>query len=144
MTWDILGDKEAAKTWKPTVIASEPEPEIAPAKELGEEEEVHRSRPSRTTTNYYTKHPLELLIRLSQKGNVILKLTFSYYDKLNIVGVILGGEKNASLVDLPPSFVLCNLFSDEDDGSNFPNASLSLDGYFSVRHKLIGLDSRLT
>jgi hypothetical protein len=57
---------------------------------------------------------------------VTLKLTFAYFDQLKVVGVVLGGEKNASLVDLTPSFVLSHLVFDEDDGTLCPeNADLS-------------------
>jgi hypothetical protein len=79
-------------------------------------------------TNLYTKHPLEFLIRLPQKSSVMLKLTFAYFDKLGVIGVVLGGEKNASLVDLTPSFVLSHLIFDEDDGMLCPETALSTYG----------------
>ena len=130
LSWEIVGDKEAAKNWKPPApleTKKEPLPTETDDKQQqtvdDDEEQKQNARSTRgagSNTHYYTRHPLELLIRLPQKSSALLKLTFAFFDRLQIIGVTLGGEKNASLVDLSPSFALCNLFGEEDEGISLP------------------------
>lgn len=140
ITWEITGDKDLAKSWKPQVIeyilnTDARIGEINSSMQLMEEDEniVKSTRYSAKTTNFYSRHPLELVMKLQQKNSVVLKLSWAYFDKLDVVGVTLSGEKNASLQDLPPSFVLCDLFSREDDGSTFPYQDRTIDGYFRIK-----------
>jgi hypothetical protein len=101
---------------------------------LDEDENVIKStRYSAKTTNFYTRHPLELSMKLQQTNSAVLKLSWAYFDNLDVVGVTLSGEKNASLQDLPPSFVICDLFSKDDDGSIFPHQDRTIDGYYKKR-----------
>lgn len=133
--WEITGDKDLAKSWKPQLIEYMNNDlkmdEINTSVQGIEEDEnaIKSTRHSAKTINFYSKHPLELSIKLQQKNSAVLKLSYSYFDKLDVVGVTLSGEKNASLQDLPPSFVLCDLFSKEDDGSSFPHQDRSIEGY---------------
>ena len=133
--WEISGDKDLAKSWKPQLIEYSLNTDtrlneiITSGQSIEEDETVAKStRYSSKTTNFYSRHPLELIMRLEQKNLAILKLSWVYFDKLDVVGVSLSGEKNASLQDLPPSFVLCDLFSKEDDGSSFPYQDRIIEG----------------
>jgi hypothetical protein len=117
LAWEIIGDREEAKSFKLSEPLS-PENIALDSTLLDDEANNHRLSKKNPETYLLSKHPLDFVIRLVQKQNVTLKLTFSYYDKLNRVGVLLGGEKNASLTDLSPSFVLHELFDDHEDGDS--------------------------
>lgn len=140
--WEISGDKDLAKSWRPQLIeyglndGSNIDEINNSVQALDEDENVIKStRYSAKTTNFYSRHPLELSMKLQQKNSAILKLSWAYFDNLDVVGVTLSGEKNASLQDLPPSFVICDLFSKEDDGSTFPHQDRTIDGYIRSTYK---------